>query len=99
MEKIHLTLLKIKTWFIRKLLNKNYCDEIRDKISAQTLEDGTNPQTRLAVIGFDYDVDKNKNLENCVGKSNVFSAKNMNEVYNRLIELIKEEEIGRLYTY
>ena len=76
-----------------QLLSRNYCDKIRNGIDAT----GDNVRTKIAVIGIDYDAEADPNLKNCAGEDNVFTATNMDDVYNKLIQLISEE-VGRLYT-
>ncbi|MCL6271465.1 pilus assembly protein [Sansalvadorimonas sp. 2012CJ34-2] len=73
---------------------KNYCDYIRDELDSQTAN-GKSVRSKIAVIGFDYDVDQNKNLLNCAGRKNVYSAENMQDVYNRILQLISED-VGRI---
>ncbi|MGF1802977.1 pilus assembly protein TadG-related protein [Vibrio gigantis] len=50
---------------------------------------------RMSVIGFDYDLDANTGLRNCVGKDNVFKAENKQDILNKILALITEE-VGHL---
>lgn len=81
-----------------KLVTDGMCDKIRDTIDQQTTSKGKEVKSKIAVIGINYDVNNDPNLGNCAGTENVFTATNMNDVYNKLLDLISEE-IGRLYSY
>ncbi|MGF1752341.1 pilus assembly protein TadG-related protein [Vibrio makurazakiensis] len=56
---------------------------------------GEQMNARMAVIGFDYELDENVNLKNCVGKDNVYKAENKDEILNQILSLITEE-VGHL---
>ena len=83
-----------------RLISSGYCDLIRDALNSQSIkvpERGEVPvQSRIVVIGFDYDVKQNRNLANCAGDENVYSARNVEDLYSLLVGLIAEE-IGRLH--
>ena len=84
----------------KNMLNDNYCETIRDQLGKEVAtvnNQKISVKPRMAVIGIDYDVEKNENLKHCVGEDNVYSAKSMDAVYDRLVELISEE-VGRIYT-
>jgi len=57
--------------------------------------DGEQMSARMAVIGFDYELDKNVGLRNCVGKDNVYKAENKDDILNKILSLITEE-VGHL---
>ncbi|KOO13113.1 TadG [Vibrio xuii] len=57
--------------------------------------DGEPMSARMAVIGFDYDLDANVGLRNCVGKDNVYKAENKDDILNKILSLITEE-VGHL---
>lgn len=80
-------------------LNKlKYCDKIRTTLNSQRTESGRPVQSRIAVIGIDYDVNDDSNLADCAGYDNVFTAKNMDDVHRLLLELVgSSDEVGRLY--
>tara|TARA_Y100000588_G_C14134732_1_gene873287 strand:+ start:29 stop:1351 length:1323 start_codon:yes stop_codon:yes gene_type:complete len=71
------------------------CDKIRNDLNSQTTSDGDDVLSRVAVIGFDYDLDSNKGLKDCAGEDNVFKAQNKTEILAKILELISEE-IGHL---
>ena len=73
----------------------NLCDKIRDDLDAQTAANGDPVTSKIAVIGFDYNVSGNTALQDCAGVDNVFEAQNKNEILNKILELISEE-IGHL---
>ena len=74
----------------------NYCHKIRDTLNQERTEDGVQVQSRIAVIGFDYDIEKNTQLRDCAGANNVYSAQNIDDFYKLIIGLISEE-IGHLH--
>ncbi|WP_461537834.1 vWA domain-containing protein [Spongorhabdus nitratireducens] len=80
----------------KRLLQRNYCDKIRDRLDSQTSASGDSVKSRIAVVGIDYNDKVNDNLTRCAGKENYYTAHNMNELYRLLISLISEE-VGRLY--
>ncbi|WP_434355092.1 pilus assembly protein TadG-related protein [Parasalinivibrio latis] len=71
--------------------NVGICQPIRDHLNAKGVE------FKMAVIGFDYDMNAHQGLKTCVGKDNVFKAENYDEIYNQILELIVEE-IGHLHS-
>lgn len=77
------------------LVNGGMCSTIRNTLDAQTTTGGDDVTSKIAVIGFDYDVDSNTGLQNCAGSDNVFKAENTNDILNKILELISEE-IGHL---
>lgn len=79
-----------------ELVKEGYCNSIRTTLNQERTEDGIAVQSRIAVIGFDYDVDNNTQLRDCAGDNNVYSAQNIDDFYKLIIGLISEE-IGHLY--
>lgn len=77
------------------LINAGLCTRILETLNEEKTADGKEVKARLAAVGFDYDIDKNPQMKNCVGENNVFKAENRVEIKNRILELIAEE-IGRL---
>ncbi|GIC75565.1 pilus assembly protein [Moritella sp. F3] len=77
------------------LNNKGYCKLIKRGLSTDKNEQGERYSAKLAVIGFDYDINKNKELARCVGIDNVYKAENEQEILDKILELISEE-IGHL---
>ncbi|MDA0127750.1 TadG [Vibrio sp. MarTm2] len=71
------------------------CDEIRRGLNQGTTASGASIKARLAVVGFDYDVNDNRALRDCVGAENVYKAQNRDDILNKILELITEE-IGHL---
>lgn len=57
--------------------------------------DGEPMSARMAVIGFDYELNANVGLRNCVGKDNVYKAENKDDILNKILSLITEE-VGHL---
>ncbi|GAD89740.1 hypothetical protein VHA01S_026_00460 [Vibrio halioticoli NBRC 102217] len=47
------------------------------------------------MIGFDYPVNSNTGLRDCVGKDNIYAAENKDAIKDKILELISEE-IGHL---
>ncbi len=56
---------------------------------------GEQMNVSMAVIGFDYELNKNIGLRNCVGRNNVYKAENKDEILNQILSLITEE-VGHL---
>ncbi|USD64732.1 pilus assembly protein [Vibrio sp. SCSIO 43136] len=78
------------------LVNSGMCTKIRDTLDAQVVGvDNDQVSSKIAVIGFDYNVGSNAALQNCAGSANVFKAENKAEILNKILELISEE-IGHL---
>ncbi|MDN3681422.1 pilus assembly protein [Vibrio tapetis subsp. quintayensis] len=76
------------------LVNAGMCNTIRAHFDSQVI--GEEPvSSKIAVIGFDYDLENNVALKNCAGSDNVYKAEDKNEILNRILELISEE-IGHL---
>ncbi len=84
---------------ISEKLYDNYglCDKIRNDLNAQKADnkDKDDVLSRIAVIGFDYDLNSNVGLKVCAGEDNVFKAENKNQILAKILELISEE-IGHL---
>ncbi|WP_417551946.1 Tad domain-containing protein [Marinomonas fungiae] len=78
-----------------KLLDENYCQVILNTLNGLTDSEGKNIKTKMAAIGFDYNVNANPQMKTCVGDDNVYEAKNTAEIKNKILELISEE-IGHL---
>ncbi len=96
-RKVHADLLDLDVPFNGY---SNYCKYIYETLNSQTSRVSKNVSARMAVIGFGdtYLNSNNKeNLQDCFGDGNIFDANNVDEVYDKLIELIGES-IGRLYT-
>ncbi|NAX09131.1 TadG, partial [Vibrio sp. V40_P2S30T141] len=60
-----------------------------------TLNSPNNVQARMVAVGFAYDINAYPQMKNCVGEDNVFSARNPDDIKNKILELITEE-IGHL---
>ncbi len=76
------------------LVNAGMCNTIRAHFDSQVIGD-EEVSSKIAVIGFDYDLENNEALKNCAGSDNVYKAEDKNEILNRILELISEE-IGHL---
>jgi len=79
----------------QQLVNAGMCSKIVNTLSADKTSDGHAMKAKLAVVGFDYDVNKNRALQQCVGAENVYKAQNTDDILNKILELITEE-IGHL---
>ncbi|MEZ9057761.1 pilus assembly protein TadG-related protein [Vibrio pelagius] len=77
--------------------NHGLCNKIRNDLNAQKAEnkDKDDVLSRIAVIGFDYDLNSNVGLKVCAGEDNVFKAENKSQILAKILELISEE-IGHL---
>lgn len=77
------------------LIDAGMCTKIIEGLSSLKTSDGDNVKAKLAAVGFDYDVDSNPQMENCVGANDVYKAENSEDIKNKILELISEE-IGHL---
>lgn len=79
------------------LINAGLCETIRNKLNEDIIVDGkiVSVKARLAAVGFDYNIQNNPQMKNCVGADNVYKAENTNDIKNKILELISEE-IGHL---
>ncbi|WP_404970259.1 pilus assembly protein TadG-related protein [Vibrio campbellii] len=57
--------------------------------------EGEQMSASMSVIGFDYELDANVGLRNCVGVDNVYKAENTDDILNQILSLITEE-VGHL---
>ena len=73
------------------------CQKIRNTLnSSDTDGDGVSDvESKIAVIGFNYDVDSNEGLNLCAGSDNVYEAENFDDIRQQILQLIVEE-IGHL---
>ncbi len=78
-----------------KLLNKDYCQVILEKLNGLTTLNNKQVKAKLSAIGFDYNVNENPQMKSCVGENNVYEAENIADIKNKILELISEE-IGHL---
>lgn len=81
------------------LVASDLCDNIRDVLDSQVAADGKSVKSRIALIGFDYNVlTTNEGLTDCVGgvtSSNIYQANSSGSLKTAILSLISEE-IGRL---
>ncbi|MFC1234488.1 pilus assembly protein TadG-related protein [Vibrio sp. F74] len=77
------------------LVNAGMCSTIRNTLDAKVTSSGDDVTSKIAIIGFDYNVNANTALQTCAGAENVFEAENTNDILNKILELISEE-IGHL---
>ncbi len=76
----------------QNLVDNGMCDTIRDTLDSQTATVNGQPvETTLAFIGFDYDTSTNPALTQCVGKNNVYEAKDGQQMVNQILGIINEE--------
>ncbi|WP_217521567.1 TadE/TadG family type IV pilus assembly protein [Vibrio metschnikovii] len=73
-----------------KLISAGLCSTILNTLNSQN-----DVQARMVAVGFAYDINAYPQMKNCVGEENVFSAKNPEDIKNKILELITEE-IGHL---
>jgi tight adherence protein G len=76
------------------LISAGLCSTIIDQLNSLKSGDD-NVKAKLAAVGFDYDIDSNPQMSNCVGENNVYKAENRADIKNKILELISEE-IGHL---
>jgi tight adherence protein G len=81
--------------FSDQLINGGLCTTITNTLNSQKTSAGRSVISTLAVIGFDYDINKYPQLSNCVGSDNIYKAENKSDISSKILELISEE-IGRL---
>ena len=79
-----------------ELLDRNYCDLIRNEFAKQTTSDGQPVHLEIAVVGFDYRVQYNRSLQRCADQGKMMSAEDPQDVYRKVTSVIGEE-IGHLY--
>lgn len=79
----------------QSLVQAGMCTKILLGLGAGMSSDGKPIRARMAVIGFDYEPENNKALQDCVGVKNVYKAEKRSEILNQILELITEE-IGHL---
>ncbi|EKO3574103.1 pilus assembly protein [Vibrio metschnikovii] len=73
-----------------KLISAGLCSTILNTLNSQN-----DVQARMVAVGFAYDINAYPQMKNCVGEDNVFSARNPDDIKNKILELITEE-IGHL---
>ncbi len=71
------------------------CDVIREKLNARKTADDRPVNFQMAFVGFDYRIQDNKALSDCVGRENVYDAADPDELLDIILNLISEE-IGHL---
>ncbi|NRB42227.1 MAG: pilus assembly protein [Pseudomonadales bacterium] len=81
--------------YSQELVDKGMCERIREELANETAS-GKPVHAKIAVVGFDYDLDKNTALVDCAGEENVFKAENPEDILDKILELITEE-IGHLH--
>ena len=79
----------------KKLVAAGMCTKILSTLGAGLSYKGELTKTKMAVVGFDYVLESNKTLADCVGSNNVYKANSPEEILNKILELISEE-IGHL---
>ncbi|MGT0150513.1 hypothetical protein ACT691_18250 [Vibrio metschnikovii] len=73
-----------------KLISAGLCSTILN-----TLNSKNDVQAHMVAVGFAYNINAYPQMKNCVGEENVFSARNPEDIKNKILELITEE-IGHL---
>lgn len=77
------------------LVRAGMCDVIREKLNARKTADNRPVNFQMAFVGFDYRIQDNKALSDCVGRENVYDAADPDELLDIILNLISEE-IGHL---
>lgn len=77
------------------LVERGMCDDIRSRLNSRFTEDNRPVNFQMAFIGFDYTVNDNRALADCVGLENVYDAADPDELLDIILNLISEE-IGHL---
>ncbi|MCG9724191.1 TadE/TadG family type IV pilus assembly protein [Vibrio brasiliensis] len=78
----------------KALVNANLCEDIKATLNSRRTQDNRPVTFQFALIGFDYNVNKNP-LTECIGTENVYDAANPDELLDIILNLISEE-IGHL---
>ncbi|WP_332419497.1 TadE/TadG family type IV pilus assembly protein [Vibrio metschnikovii] len=73
-----------------KLISAGLCSTILNALNSKN-----DVQARMVAVGFAYNINAYPQMKNCVGEENVFSARNPEDIKNKILELITEE-IGHL---
>lgn len=76
------------------LIAAGMCTKILETLNAQIIGE-EKVKARMVAVGFAYNITAYPQMKNCVGEENVFSAKNRDDIKNKILELITEE-IGHL---
>lgn len=84
------------TYITRRLVDRSLCTKITDHLNTLKADpdgDGNfeDVVSTIAVIGFDYNLDQNTALRDCVGTSNIYKANDEEEILDRILELISDE--------
>ena len=77
-----------------KMVNKGYCDQIRQTIGAQISADGHAVKAEIIVIGFSYRMDFKSGLCRCADQS--YQASDVAELY-RILRSVIWENIGHIH--
>ncbi|MGR5195302.1 TadE/TadG family type IV pilus assembly protein [Vibrio rotiferianus] len=90
--------------FLKSLVSDhNLCEQLKKRISSKENKfqsehaklEGEKTKVTMGVIGVNYNVQKDDGFGDCVGKKNIYHAKNGKDVYKYILNLINEET-GRL---
>ncbi|EGR7974112.1 VWA domain-containing protein [Vibrio vulnificus] len=89
--------------YLNRLVKAGLCEKLKTKISQKrNVFQSENPSDKasktkvtMGVIGVNYVVDKNDGIGDCFGHDNIYHAKEGNDVYKYILNLINEET-GRL---
>lgn len=77
------------------LVNAGMCSTITAHLDQLVTSKGKDVTSKIAVVGFDYNLGENTGLINCAGVKNVYKAENKTQILNTILGLIAEE-IGHL---
>lgn len=80
---------------LNSLVNAGMCSTIISTLDSRITSKGKEVASKIAVIGFDYDLSTNTGLIDCAGDDNVYKAENKTQILNIILGLIAEE-IGHL---
>ncbi len=87
--------------YLQRLVNQGLCKKLRSTISAKRnrfqSKTGSAGKTKvtMGVIGVDYRVKESDGFGDCFGRKNIYHAKDGDDVYKYILNLINEET-GRL---
>lgn len=87
---------KLPNTFLKSLVKRGLCENIVSNLEGKVDRHGNKLNVIFSVIGIDFYLDETKNgFFDCVGKNNIYQAKQGDDVYKYIINLLSEET-GRL---
>lgn len=80
---------------LKGLVDRGLCRKLKNKLQRKKNNLTKEIRIRMGVIGVNYVVNKQDGFGDCVGNNNIYHARNGDDVYKHMINIIKEET-GRL---